>query len=120
MTPAELEALAKTVDLLGKVIGTIGFPIVVSLYLLLGLPKNLDRLKEGWTDDKREIITAVHGLRSDLQELLGLVRFERRLRDYSSQPDEHLRRVVDAYQSSPLHTPEVNMDDKNRPKGRGK
>lgn len=95
MTPSELEALAKSVEILSKIfgtVGTIGFSAVVTLYLLIGLPKHLKEISTIVTESIREMRAELNGVRSDLQELSGLLKYEARLRGYQMSHEQRERK----------------------------
>ena len=83
MTPTELETLAKTIEIVGKLVGTIGFPVVVSMYLLLLLPKHLEKVAATAAASQAVLATAIAGLKSDIQEMLKLLEYEQKFRDYT-------------------------------------
>lgn len=93
MNPQDLETIAKTIEILGKAIGTIGFPAAIAIYLLVSQPKREERLRQeqqqlfallsgAIKSMQAEFTTSVNGLRSDLVELTRLLQYTDRLRFY--------------------------------------
>lgn len=70
------------VEAAAKLIGTLGFPIAVAVYLLINFPRHIDRLCQSQEQLQEKILVAVSGLRSDIHELARLLDYTDRLRRY--------------------------------------
>lgn len=86
MNATEVEALGTILSLIKEAIQNLGFPVVVSVYCLWVFPKQLARIQKDDQEQTKEIITAIHGLQSDIQELNKLLDYQNRLDRYARQP----------------------------------
>jgi len=79
-------------DVIAKFIGTLGFPIAVSAFLLVSLPRAIDKIVKSQIELEAETVSAINGLRRDVQELSRVLEYTYRIRYYrddrEGQPEE--------------------------------
>ncbi len=74
-------------DVIAKFIGTLGFPIAVSAFLLVSLPRAIDKIVKSQIELEAETVSALNGLRRDVQELSRVIEYTYRLRGYRSSQE---------------------------------
>ena len=78
-TPDVPADVTTTVDLIAKLIGTLGFPIAVAAFLLWSMPRAIDRLISSQRSLESELTKAINDLRDEVQHLSNIIEYVNRI-----------------------------------------